>query len=90
MPTVSVIPGRNVTSAASVTRSGVCPSDVWASSIALKLAKIAATGAITTPARSKRDAGRTIAPTTRPTIAAAAASRQPPPRIGTSAAAATA
>ena len=86
IPIVSVIPGRSVTSAASVTTSGDASSPACASAVAQKLAATAASGATIASVRAVRVAETVIAPTTRPTIAAVAVSRQPPPRIGVRAA----
>ena len=86
MPIVKRIPGRKVTSAASVTTSGEADTPSSTSAAAQKLAATAATGATMGSARAVWRAGSAIAPTTRPTIAPATASRQPPPRTGVSAA----
>ena len=86
MPIVSLMPGRKVTSAASVTRSGDTSRPSCGSVAAVKLAAIAATGAAIGSVRAVRVAGSAIAPTSSPTIAAPIASRQPPPSTGVKAA----
>jgi len=73
-----------------VITSGELSSPIQTNAPAQKLAAIAASGAITGSVRGVRFNGSAIAPTISPTRAAAAASRQPPPRIGVSAAATSA
>jgi hypothetical protein len=85
-PTVSAIPGSNVTSAASVTTSGEACSPNHASVAAEKLAATAASGAIIGSARAARCAVIVTMPTTSPITAPASTSRQPPPRTGVTAA----
>ena len=85
IPIVSVMPGRSVTSAASVTTSGEASKPSRTSSAAAKLAATAAIGATIGSVRAVRPVESAIAPTTSPTSAAAAASRQPPPSSGVSA-----
>ena len=86
MPIVSLIPGRNVTSAASVTTLGDASRPRWTIVAAQKLAVTAASGAAIGSVRGVRVAGSAIAPTRSPTTAEAAISRQPPPSTGVSAA----
>ena len=86
MPIVSLIPGRNVTSAASVTTVGEAFRPSWTTVAAQKLAVIAASGAAIGSVRAALLVASAIAPTRSPMPAAAAASRQPPPSTGVSAA----
>ena len=89
IPVVNVIPGRKVTMAASVTTSGEASMPRWTSATAQKLAAIAATGA--TIGSRGPFARRQCDPADDEAYpAAAAASDQPPPSTGVSAAPASA
>ena len=92
MPVVSVMPGRKVTRAASVTTSGDASRPSRLSAAAQKLAATAATGAtIGSEAGGSLRPASAIAPTHEPDQQLRlTASRQPPPSTGVSAAPASA
>ena len=85
IPIVSVMPGRSVTSAASVMTSAEASTPSRTSRAAQKLAATAAIGATIGSVRAVRLVEIAMAPTRSPTSAAAPASRQPPPSTGVSA-----